>query len=81
MEDVMKRVKELVAEHLEAALVDVKPTSDITKDFKGSSLELVELSMALQEEFNIDIPDEEIEKFKTVQNIVDYISKTKNRHE
>ncbi|RMM46663.1 hypothetical protein ALQ78_00009 [Pseudomonas syringae pv. aptata] len=33
--------------------------------------------MALQEEFNIDIPDEEIEKFKTVQNIVDYISKNK----
>ncbi|MCH5509945.1 acyl carrier protein [Pseudomonas syringae] len=77
MEDVMKRVKELVAEHLEAALVDVKPTSDITKDFKGSSLELVELSMALEEEFNIKIPDENFEKFKTVQNIVDYISKNK----
>ena len=77
MEDVMKRVKKLVAEHLEAAQEDVKPTSDITKDLKGSSLELVELSMALQEAFDIIIPDEEVEKFKTVQNIVDYISKNK----
>ncbi|QVK34978.1 acyl carrier protein [Pseudomonas syringae] len=77
LEDVMKRVKKLVAEHLEAAEVDVKPTSDITKDFKGGSLELVELSMALQEAFDIIIPDEEVEKFKTVQNIVDYISKNK----
>ncbi|MBS7422486.1 acyl carrier protein [Pseudomonas syringae] len=77
MEDVMTRVKELVAEHLEAAEVDVKPTSDITKDFKGSRLELVKLSMALEEAFDIIIPDEEVEKFKTVQNIVDYISKNK----
>ncbi|MBP1138060.1 acyl carrier protein [Pseudomonas sp. PvP009] len=77
MEDVMTRVKELVAEHLEAAEVDVKPTSDITKDFKGRRLELVKLSMALEEAFDIIIPDEEVEKFKTVQNIVDYISKNK----
>ncbi|QGG78908.1 acyl carrier protein [Pseudomonas syringae USA011] len=77
MEDVMTRVKELVAEHLEVAQSDVKPTSDITKDLKGSRLELVELSMALQEAFDIIIPDEEVEKFKTVQNIVDYISKNK----
>ncbi|KPB28971.1 acyl carrier protein [Pseudomonas syringae pv. syringae] len=77
MVDVMTRVKELVAEHLEAAQEDVKPTSDITKDLKGSSLEIVELGMALEEEFNIKIPDENFEKFKTVQNIVDYISKNK----
>ncbi|MCA5975083.1 acyl carrier protein [Pseudomonas sp. P135] len=77
MVDVMTRVKELVAEHLEAAQEDVKPTSDITKDLKGSSLEIVELGMALEEEFNIKIPDEDFEKFKTVQNIVDYISKNK----
>ncbi|MCF5200329.1 acyl carrier protein [Pseudomonas syringae] len=81
MVDVMTRVKELVAEHLEAAQEDVKPTSDITKDLKGSSLEIVELGMALEEEFNIKIPDEDFEKFKTVQNIVDYISKNKNRHD
>ncbi|KPX47973.1 Acyl carrier protein [Pseudomonas syringae pv. helianthi] len=75
MEDVMTRVKELVVKHLEAAQEDVKPTSDITKDFAASSLEFVELSLALEEEFEINIPDEEIKKFKTVQNIVDYISK------
>ncbi|MCH5489955.1 acyl carrier protein [Pseudomonas syringae] len=77
MEDVMTVVKELVAHYLEAAVEDVKPTSDITKDFKNSSLEIVELGMALEEEFNIKIPDEDFEKFKTVQNIVDYISKNK----
>ena len=71
--EVYNQVKDLVARELKVAADEIKPESDFTKDLNADSLDVVEFIMALEEKFNIKIPDEEAEKIKTVQNVVDYI--------
>ena len=71
--EVYNQVKDLVASDLKVAADEIKPESDFTKDLNADSLDVVEFIMALEEKFNIKIPDEEAEKIKTVQNVVDYI--------
>ncbi|RMP30185.1 Acyl carrier protein [Pseudomonas amygdali pv. lachrymans] len=75
MDDTMELVKQVLLAQFDIETADIKPTSNIAEDFNGSSLDAIEFIMALEVEFEIDIPDEEVEKFKTVQNIVDYVSK------
>lgn len=70
---VYNQVKELVSSELKVALEEIKPESDFTKDLNADSLDVVEFIMSLEEKFNIKIPDEEAEKIKTVQDVVDYI--------
>ena len=71
--EVYNQVKDLVASELKVAADEIQPESDFTKDLNADSLDVVEFIMALEEKFNIKIPDEEAEKIKTVQNVVDYI--------
>lgn len=71
--EVYNQVKELVASELKVSAEEIKPESDFTKDLNADSLDVVEFIMALEEKFDIKIPDEETEKIKTVQNVVDYI--------
>lgn len=71
--EVYNQVKDLVASELKVAADEIKPESDFTKDLNADSLDVVEFIMALEEKFNIKIQDEEAEKIKTVQNVVDYI--------
>jgi acyl carrier protein len=73
MENVEQRVKKIVAEQLGVNEADVKNESSFVNDLGADSLDTVELVMALEEEFETEIPDEEAEKITTVQQAVDYI--------
>ncbi len=73
MENIEQRVKKIVAEQLGVNEADVKTDSSFVNDLGADSLDTVELVMALEEEFETEIPDEEAEKITTVQQAVDYI--------
>jgi len=73
MENVEQHVKKIVAEQLGVAEADVKTESSFVNDLGADSLDTVELVMALEEEFECEIPDEEAEKIATVQQAIDYI--------
>jgi acyl carrier protein len=72
-DNVEVRVKEIIAQQLEVQPADVRPTASFTEDLKADSLAVVELVLALEEAFKIDIPDEDTEQIKTVQDAIDYI--------
>jgi acyl carrier protein len=74
MSDIEQRVKKIVAEQLGASEADVKNASSFVDDLGADSLDTVELVMALEEEFDCEIPDEEAEKITTVQLAIDYIN-------
>ena len=73
MSDISDRVKKIVVEHLGADEDKVVDNASFIDDLGADSLDTVELVMALEEEFDIEIPDEDAEKIATVQNAVDYI--------
>ena len=73
MENVEQRVKKIVAEQLGVNEADVKNESSFVNDLGADSLDTVELVMALEEEFNIEISDEDAEKITTVKDAVQYI--------
>jgi len=70
-------VKEVVVEQLNVNEDEVKLESDFVEDLGADSLDVVELVMALEEKFEIEIPDSEAEKIKTVKDVVDYIEANK----
>jgi acyl carrier protein len=74
MSDIEQRVKKIVIEQLGAAEADVKNASSFVDDLGADSLDTVELVMALEEEFDCEIPDEEAEKITTVQQAIDYVT-------
>ena len=74
MEEIEKRVKNIVSEQLGIKLEDIKNESKFVDDLGADSLDTVELVMALEEEFETEIPDEEAEKITTVQLACDYIN-------
>lgn len=74
MSDIEQRVRKIVAEQLGANEADVKSNSSFVDDLGADSLDTVELVMALEEEFDCEIPDEEAEKITTVQQAVDYVN-------
>ena len=74
MSNIEERVKKIVAEQLGVKLEDVKNESSFVDDLGADSLDTVELVMALEEEFETEIPDEEAEKISTVQAAIDYVS-------
>ena len=73
MSSVEERVKKIVMEQLEAEDNQVKPEASFVNDLGADSLDTVELVMALEQEFDCEISDEEAEKITTVQQAVDYI--------
>ncbi len=74
MENVEQRVMKIVAEQLGVSETEVKSESSFVDDLGADSLDTVELVMALEEEFDCEIPDEEAEKITTVKQAVDYVS-------
>ena len=70
---VQARVKEIVCEQLGVSDEEVTPEASFIEDLGADSLDIVELVMALEEAFEIDIPDEDAEKIQTVQQATDYI--------
>ena len=74
MASIEERVKQIIAEQLGVSLDDVKNESSFVEDLGADSLDTVELVMALEEEFDTEIPDDEAEKITTVQAAIDYIN-------
>ncbi len=75
MSDVIERVKKIVVERLEVDAEKVNEKASFIDDLGADSLGLVELVLAFEEAFEIDIPDEDTEKIRSVQDAVDYIEK------
>ncbi|MBP7953855.1 MAG: acyl carrier protein [Nitrosomonas sp.] len=74
MENIEQRIKKIVAEQLGVNEAEVKNESSFVNDLGADSLDTVELVMALEEEFDCEIPDEQAEKINTVQEAIDYVS-------
>lgn len=74
---VAEKVKEIIVEQLGVDPEEVTMEASFVNDLGADSLDTVELVMALEEEFNIEIPDEEAEKLDTVGKAIDYINKHK----
>lgn len=72
-DEILDKVKTIVADQLEKEKEEVKAESNFATDLGADSLDTVELVMALEEEFTIEIPDEEAEQISTVQAAVNYI--------
>ena len=68
------RVKEIIAKELEVEAKQLTPEAKFIEDLGADSLDTVELVMALEEEFETEIPDEDAEKITTVQQAIDYIN-------
>ncbi len=71
--DAQQRLRKIIAEQLSVDEEDVVPEASFIEDLNADSLDLVELIMTLEEEFNIKISDEDAEKIQTVQDAMDYI--------
>ena len=74
MSTIEERVNKIIIEQLGVKAEDVKLESSFVEDLGADSLDTVELVMALEEEFDTEIPDEEAEKITTVQAAVDYVT-------
>jgi acyl carrier protein len=70
-----ERVKQIIMDQLGVSADQVTPQASFIDDLGADSLDTVELVMALEEEFDIEIPDEDAEKMKTVQDALDYLKK------
>ncbi len=78
MSNIEERVKSIVVKQLGVKEEEIKNESKFIDDLGADSLDTVELVMALEEEFETEIPDEEAEKITTVQQAIDYINKNLN---
>ncbi|CSA83394.1 acyl carrier protein [Vibrio cholerae] len=74
MSNIEERVKKIIVEQLGVDEAEVKNESSFVEDLGADSLDAVELVMALEEEFDTEIPDEEAEKITTVQAAIDYVT-------
>ena len=67
------KIKKIIAEQLQVNADDIKPETNLMKDLEADSLDAVEIIMEIETEFNIEIPDEEAEKFQSIDDIVKYV--------
>ncbi len=67
------KIKSILAEQLDADADQMTMDTDIAKDLGADSLDVVELLMSIEDEFSVEIPDEEIENIKTIGELVEYI--------
>ncbi len=72
-DEILKKVKKITSEQLGIDESQITPEAKFVDDLGADSLDTVELVMALEEEFNLEISDEEAEKLTTVQKVIDYI--------
>ena len=72
-EEILAKIQEITADRLGVDESDVTPDASFREDLEADSLDLVELIMELEEQFGMEIPDEEAEKITTVEEAVDYV--------
>jgi len=75
LKEITEKVKQIIAEQLGVEESEVTPSASFVDDLGADSLDTVELVMALEENFDIEIPDDAAEKIRTVQDAIDYIDK------
>ncbi len=73
MEEVQSKLKEIVVDRLNAEEDQIKPEASFVEDLGADSLDIVELIMGIEEEFDIEIPDEDAEKLTTVGEAMEYV--------
>jgi acyl carrier protein len=73
-----EQVISIVAEHLQVPLEEITRESSFVDDLKADSLDIVELVMGFEDEFNIKIPDDDYDKIRTVGDAIDYIQEKSN---
>ncbi len=76
--DIAEKVKEIVSQQLDVDQAEIKEDDSFIDNLQADSLAIVELVLAFEEQFEIDIDDEDTEKIKTVQDAVDYITKRRS---
>jgi len=72
---VFEKIRDIIVEQLGVEESMVTPETNLMKDLEADSLDAVEIIMAIEEEFGVEIPDEEAEKFQIVQDLVDWLDK------
>lgn len=73
MSDIESQVKEIIVEQLDVKMEDIEESKSFTEDLQADSLAIVELVLALEEKFEVKIPDDEVDKIKTVGDAISYI--------
>ncbi len=73
--NIEKKIKQIIAEQLSISEEEVVNEASFIDDLGADSLDIVELVMAMEEEFEMEIPDEDAEKLLTVQDVLDYVKK------
>lgn len=72
-DELVQKVKDIIAESLGVKKTEVVPSASFIDDLNADSLDIVELVMTIEKEFDIEIPDDQAEKIRTVQDAIDYI--------
>ena len=75
MSETFAKVKEVIVDQLNVDEADINEDATFIDDLGADSLDVVELAMALEDEFGLQVPDDDLENIRTVQDIVDYVSK------
>lgn len=74
---VFEKLKEIISEQLEVEAEDITMESNIMDDFDADSLDLVDIVMSVEDEFGVEVPEDAVEKMKTVGDVVNFIEENK----
>lgn len=74
MDSKVKKIKEIIAEKLGAPIEEIKPESELASDLNAGILEIADIVMKLKEEFQIEVPEEEIKKITTVNDFINLVA-------
>ena len=72
-EEIAERIKSIIVEQLAVSKEELTPQASFIEDLGADSLDIVELIMALEEEYEMEIPDEDAEKIQTVDDVINYV--------
>lgn len=75
---IFDKIRDIIAEQLGADKEDISMTTNLMKDLEADSLDAVEIIMAIEDEFELEIPDEQAEQFQLVSNLVKYVEEHAN---